>query len=67
MFFQHYMTITFAVHTYKGIFNVKNINGDLRICCLNQYQISPMQENTHCWGKHHCMAGLQFNKTGTAQ
>ena len=22
-------------------------------------------ENTHRWGKHHCTAGLQFNKTGT--
>ena len=24
-------------------------------------------ENTHHWGKHHCTAGLQFNKTGTDQ
>jgi len=24
-------------------------------------------ENTHRWGKHHCTAGLQFNKTGTDQ
>ena len=22
----------------------------------------PISENTHCWGKDHCMAGLQFNK-----
>ena len=27
----------------------------------------PIPENTHRWGKHHCMAGLQFNKTGTDQ
>ena len=24
-------------------------------------------ENTHRWGKDHCTAGLQFNKTGTDQ
>ena len=23
--------------------------------------------NTHCWGKDHCAAGLQFNNTGTDQ
>ena len=28
-------------------------------------QIVP--ENTHRWGKDHCTAGLQFNKTGTDQ
>ena len=24
-------------------------------------------ENSHRWGKHHCMAGLQINKTRTDQ
>ena len=36
-------------------------------CLAFKVIASTIPENIHRWGKEHCTAGLQFNKTGTDQ
>ena len=50
---------------------VRLVHTTLWICCYLRQKVAFLQrdrklsnsaENTHCWGKHHCTAGLQFYK-----
>ena len=55
-----FLSITYIVH----------VTACIRLCSPYVYttiSVGMDAENTHHWGKDHCMVGLQFNKTGTDQ
>ena len=51
---------------FEGIWKQYALINSLVLVCVRRV-CSVQAENTHRWGKHHCTAGLQFNKTENDQ
>ena len=57
------MDMTWPFNEYgKLSFSYQKIENKLNLTEVCQILLNVQSENTHRWGKDHCMAGLQFYK-----